>query len=79
MSIRPSGWKTFVAKYESEMAQPDNSRLLDALAALSPITRTFPRSTERRSPTESGGLPDAVGFVHLTEALVSVAQHFGSQ
>ena len=31
----PSGWNTFLAKYESEMAQPENSRLLDTLAALS--------------------------------------------
>jgi len=28
-------WKTFVKKYKSEMATPDNSRTLDLLAALS--------------------------------------------
>jgi uncharacterized protein YeaO (DUF488 family) len=28
-------WKTFVARYESEMARPETSRLLDTLAALS--------------------------------------------
>ena len=30
-----SRWDRFVARYESEMARPENSRLLDALAALS--------------------------------------------
>src|SRR5262249_11492008 len=28
-------WSRFVARYKSEMARPDNSRLLDTLAALS--------------------------------------------
>src|SRR5712671_496437 len=28
-------WDRFVARYESEMARPENSRFLDALAALS--------------------------------------------
>jgi uncharacterized protein YeaO (DUF488 family) len=30
-----SGWKRFAARYEAEMARPENSRVLDALAALS--------------------------------------------
>ena len=30
-----SGWRRFFARYESEMARPENSRLIDALAALS--------------------------------------------
>jgi uncharacterized protein YeaO (DUF488 family) len=30
-----STWRRFVRRYESEMARPENSRLLDALAALS--------------------------------------------
>jgi uncharacterized protein YeaO (DUF488 family) len=30
-----STWRRFVKSYESEMARPENSRLLDALAALS--------------------------------------------
>ena len=29
------GWRKFAARYEAEMARPDNSRVLDALAALS--------------------------------------------
>src|SRR2546423_6592443 len=30
-----SGWKRFAARYEAEMARPENSRVLDAFAALS--------------------------------------------
>jgi uncharacterized protein YeaO (DUF488 family) len=30
-----AGWERFTARYESEMARPENSRLLDTLAALS--------------------------------------------
>jgi uncharacterized protein YeaO (DUF488 family) len=30
-----AGWKRFAARYEAEMAQPENSRLLDVLAAFS--------------------------------------------
>src|SRR5262245_25584437 len=30
-----ASWKTFARRYSSEMARPDNARLLDALAALS--------------------------------------------
>jgi uncharacterized protein YeaO (DUF488 family) len=30
-----SGWKRFAARYEAEMARPENSRVLDTLAALS--------------------------------------------
>ena len=31
----PAGWRRFAARYEAEMARPENSHLLDALAALS--------------------------------------------
>jgi uncharacterized protein YeaO (DUF488 family) len=31
----PAQWKRFVRSYEAEMARPDTSRVLDALAALS--------------------------------------------
>jgi uncharacterized protein YeaO (DUF488 family) len=31
----PARWKRFAARYEAEMARPENSRVLDALAALS--------------------------------------------
>jgi uncharacterized protein YeaO (DUF488 family) len=31
----PQGWRRFAARYRAEMARPDASRLLDALAALS--------------------------------------------
>lgn len=31
----PAGWQRFAARYRSEMARPENSRVLDALAALS--------------------------------------------
>ena len=31
----PAGWRRFAAHYEAEMARPENSRVLDALAALS--------------------------------------------
>jgi len=31
----PKGWRRFAAKYQSEMKQPEKSRLLDLLAALS--------------------------------------------
>lgn len=34
----PIAWKRFASRYQSEMARPDNSRLLDALAALSHTT-----------------------------------------
>jgi uncharacterized protein YeaO (DUF488 family) len=30
-----TGWKRFAARYEAEMARPENSRVLDMLAALS--------------------------------------------
>jgi uncharacterized protein YeaO (DUF488 family) len=30
-----AAWKRFATRYESEMARPENSRVLDALAALS--------------------------------------------
>jgi uncharacterized protein YeaO (DUF488 family) len=30
-----AGWRRFAAQYRSEMARPENSRLLDALAVLS--------------------------------------------
>jgi uncharacterized protein YeaO (DUF488 family) len=30
-----AGWRRFAARYEAEMARPENSRLLDVLAALS--------------------------------------------
>ena len=30
-----AGWRRFAARYEAEMARPQNSRVLDALAALS--------------------------------------------
>jgi uncharacterized protein YeaO (DUF488 family) len=33
-----SGWRRFAARYQSEMARPENSRVLDALAALSQHT-----------------------------------------
>ena len=31
----PAGWKRFASRYEAEMARPEHSRVLDALAALS--------------------------------------------
>jgi uncharacterized protein YeaO (DUF488 family) len=31
----PAGWRRFAARYEAEMARPENSRVLDAFAALS--------------------------------------------
>jgi len=31
----PATWKRFASRYEAEMARPENSRVLDALAALS--------------------------------------------
>lgn len=31
----PAAWKRFAARYTAEMARPENSRVLDALAALS--------------------------------------------
>jgi uncharacterized protein YeaO (DUF488 family) len=34
-SQNASAWKQFSARYEAEMSQPENSHLLDALAALS--------------------------------------------
>src|SRR5262249_51998821 len=33
----PKAWKRFATRYEAEMSQPDTSRLLDALAALSHV------------------------------------------
>jgi uncharacterized protein YeaO (DUF488 family) len=33
-----AGWKRFTAQYKSEMKRPENSRLLDTLAALSHTT-----------------------------------------
>ena len=34
-SVDAAGWKRFAARYEKEMARPENSRVLDTLAALS--------------------------------------------
>ena len=31
----PAGWRKFASRYEAEMARPENSRVLDTLAALS--------------------------------------------
>lgn len=31
----PAGWRRFASRYEREMARPENSRVLDTLAALS--------------------------------------------
>ena len=33
-----AGWRRFAARYEAEMARPENARLLEALAALSQQT-----------------------------------------
>jgi uncharacterized protein YeaO (DUF488 family) len=33
--LSAAAWRTFARRYESEMARPENSRLLDLLAALS--------------------------------------------
>ena len=33
--VNPMPWRTFVSRYESEMAKPEPRRVLDALAALS--------------------------------------------
>jgi uncharacterized protein YeaO (DUF488 family) len=34
-TVDAAGWRRFAARYQAEMARPENSRLLDALAALS--------------------------------------------
>jgi uncharacterized protein YeaO (DUF488 family) len=37
-SASPDAWRTFIRKYTAEMNKPENSRLLDLLAALSHST-----------------------------------------
>ena len=34
-TVGDAAWRTFAKRYEAEMARPENSRLLDTLAALS--------------------------------------------